>query len=124
MTLQPFSPGKWLGFILCSCLISGCATTPQLYHWGSYENQVYAHLSTSSSPEAQIGEMEKILHTRSTDKPVPPGFHAHLGLLYGQVGKTDKMREQLVIEKQLFPESTAFMDFLLNKSNPEKGRAK
>ena len=124
MTSRLFSPGRYLGIILCGCLIGGCTTTPQLYHWGSYENQIYANLTATSSPETQIDAMEKILQTHSTNKPLPPGFHAHLGLLYGQVGKIDQMREQFLIEKQLFPESTAFMDFLLNKLAQEKGPKK
>lgn len=110
------SPGKLLGVFFCLLVISGCATTPEMYNWGDYESQVYARFSTNANPEQQIEAMEKTLQTNKNNKPAPPGFHAHLGLLYGEAGRINDMREQFAIEKKLFPESTAFMDFLLTKS--------
>lgn len=121
MTHLLTSPGKLLGVLFCAWLLSGCASKPQIYHWGSYENQIYARFSATSNPEQQIDEMEKILQTNQSNKPIPPGFHAHLGLLYGEAGRINEMREHFAIEKQLFPESAAFMDFLLNKSAQAKG---
>ncbi len=118
-----FSPGKLLGVFFCALLITGCANTTQIYNWGSYQNQVYSRFTAATTPEQQIQEMEKILQTKKSGKPVPPGFHAHLGLLYGDTGRVVEMREQFSIEKQLFPESTAFMDFLLNRSAKTKGTA-
>jgi hypothetical protein len=122
MTHSLHTPGKWLGVLCCVLLITGCTTKTQIYHWGSYENQLYARFSTNTNPEQQIDEMEKTLHTNKVNRPMPPGFHAHLGLLYGEMGNIDKMREHFTIEKNLFPESAAFMDFLLNKSTPAKGK--
>jgi hypothetical protein len=46
---------------------------------------------------------------------VPPGFHAHLGMLYSIAGKSDQMVAQFEDEKKLFPESATYMDFLLAK---------
>jgi hypothetical protein len=47
---------------------------------------------------------------------VPPGFHAHLGMLYSMTGKSnDQIAAQFEDEKRLFPESTVYMDFLLAK---------
>ena len=107
-----------LGVVLCVSLLSGCATQPQtLYSWGTYQNQVYAHLKASTTPEQQIQELEKNLQNPKIKQPIAPGYHAHLGLLYGEVGRVNEMREQFAIEKQLFPESTAFMDFLLTKAD-------
>lgn len=122
MKFSHYSPGKWLGVFCFIWLVSGCASKPQIYHWGDYESQLYARFSSNTNPEQQIEQMEKILQTNRTNKPVPPGFHAHLGLLYGEQGNIGKMREQFSIEKQLFPESSAFMDFLLNKSTQAKGK--
>lgn len=44
---------------------------------------------------------------------MPPGFRAHLGMLYLKMGDGDKGVEQLQSEKVAFPESTPFMDFLM-----------
>ena len=46
----------------------------------------------------------------------PPGFHAHLGMLYALAGKQDQVAVEFETEKKLFPESAAYMDFLLKKS--------
>lgn len=110
------SPSKLLGVFFCLLIINGCATTPQMYNWGDYESQVYARFSPNANPEQQIDAMEKTLQTNKGNRPAPPGFHAHLGLLYGEAGRINEMREQFSLEKQLFPESAAFMDFLLAKS--------
>jgi hypothetical protein len=51
---------------------------------------------------------------RSENRPVPPGFHAHLGYLYFQLGKLDQAQQELETEKAQFPESAVFMDRLLS----------
>ena len=97
-------------------LLSGCATAPPtLYQWESYEAQVYAHLK-GESPEAQIEAMERDLEKiRAGGKTPPPGFYAHLGLLYVESGNDAKAVDCFETEKRRFPESAAFMNFLLGK---------
>ena len=46
----------------------------------------------------------------------PPGYHAHLGLLYSVTGKPEQMAAEFEAEKLLFPESAAYMDFLLKNT--------
>ena len=117
------TPGKMLGVFFCAVLFNGCTTTTPLYNWGDYQNQVYARFSDNANPEQQIAQLEKTLQTNKHNKPAPPGFHAHLGLLYGETGQVDKMREQFIIEKNLYPEATTFMDFLLTRARTDKGTA-
>jgi hypothetical protein len=106
------------GFVFAFvALLSGCATAPPptLYQWESYEAQVYAHLK-GESPEAQIEAMERDLEKiRAGDKTPPPGFYAHLGLLYVESGNDAKAVDCFETEKRRFPESAAFMNFLLGK---------
>ena len=100
---------------------AGCSTTPTLYSWGHYEDLVYIMYKApgKAPPEMQIEAMEKdFQQARSENKPVPPGFHAHLGYLYYQLGKADAARQELQTEKAEFPESAVFMDRLL--ANLEK----
>ena len=98
----------------------GCATPKQsLYQWGNYENQVYAlYNDPGKSPlEAQIEKLEADYQkARSTNKAVPPGFHAHLGYLYFQAGKGDQAVQSFQTEKALFPESAVYMDRVLAKA--------
>ena len=98
---------------------SACESTPDLYSWGSYESQVYARLRGDSSPYTQLGALEQDLEKiESGGKPVPPGFYAHLGLLYLETGNHAMAIACFREEKTRFPEAAAFMDFLL-KDNGE-----
>jgi hypothetical protein len=55
--------------------------------------------------------MEEDMHKAvSANKPLPPGFHAHLGNLYSQMGKPDLALQEFQKEKTQFPESAVFMD--------------
>lgn len=103
----------------------GCATKPPtLYQWEGYQSNIDAHFRTDKlSPDAQIQLMEADLQKiRASGTVVPPGYQAHLGLLYGQQGNLDKFAQQVQAERKQFPESETFMDFLLR--NFKKNEAK
>lgn len=101
--------------------LGACSSQPKpLYRWGDYDDQVYAYLQKTSSVEQQIAKLEKTLHTTTNPAHIPPGFYAHLGLLYGEVGRYADMQRALETEKNLFPESAPFMDFLLKKFAQKK----
>ncbi|MFT0213552.1 DUF4810 domain-containing protein [Pseudomonas sp. F1_0610] len=96
-------------------LLTACGTPrPNLYQWEGYQVQVYERFTNKSSPEAQIEQLEKGLNiANSKNAQVPPGYHAHLGMLYAEIGKMDQMVQQFKTEKTLYPESAQYMDFLL-----------
>jgi hypothetical protein len=102
---------------LAALTLAGCASGPQpLYHWGSYQEQIYGHFKGEKGPEEQIQSLEKDAeHAAAKNRPLPPGFQAHLAMLYGESGRPDKMASYLDEEKRHFPESATFMDFLLQK---------
>lgn len=110
--------------LAASALLAGCSSGPQtLYQWEGYEPQVYEYFKGEEPKEAQAEALERDLQKiRSTGKAVPPGYHAHLGLLYLSMGKDDQMVQQFKTEKTLFPESGTYMDFLLK--NAKSGDAK
>ncbi|WP_068825295.1 DUF4810 domain-containing protein [Pseudomonas sp. BMS12] len=100
-------------------LLGGCVSQPQsLYHWNAYQDQVYAHFQgDNSSPQEQVAALEASLQeARAKDRPLPPGFHAHLGMLYAELGKADQVHQEFETEKALFPESAPYMDLLLNNA--------
>lgn len=109
---------KRLTLAACCLSIAGCAAGPKpLYEWGGYQAQVYQHLKTQgSAPEQQIATLQADLEkARAKGMTPPPGFHAHLGMLYAQQGQDDQALQALLTEKTLFPESTTYIDFLLAK---------
>ena len=103
--------------LLCS-VVSGCATTRPLYHWGNYE----AVLNTSYTNPGQLDTgaeieilTEDIERARAEHSRVPPGVHAHLGYLYSMQGNMGAAKNHFVLEKKLFPESAVFIDGILKR---------
>ena len=106
-----------LALILATVLLVGCGPGPQhLYTWGDYQPTVYQYYQNEQGgPEEQIAALEKVLEqARADNRPVPPGLHAHLGLLFARGGDGGAAREQFLEEKALYPESGPYMDFLLS----------
>lgn len=103
-----------LALVISGALVLGaCATKPALYSWGPYENQVYAHFK-NESPEEQILILERhAQETQASGKQLPPGYRAHLGLLYAKVGREGDFFAALEQEKTFFPESAPYVDRLL-----------
>ena len=107
-----------LALVLVGLLFfAGCATKSEkpLYQWESYQAQVLAQLKGDSA-EAQIEALERDLEKiNSLGSTPPPGFYAHLGMLYAETGNDARAIECFSLEKKRFPEATAFMDRLLNR---------
>jgi hypothetical protein len=97
--------------------LAGCAArNATLYAWGDYENVVYGSYAAPGKypPQAQVEALEKDYQVaRAENQRMPPGWHAHLGYLYFQLGKSDQARQEFMTEKAQFPESTVLMDRLL-----------
>lgn len=103
-------------------VLAGCAAKPLHYHWGSYEEQVYAmYRDTGKTPvEEQLQQLESDYQAaRAANKPVPPGYHAHVGYLYFQLGKADQALQSFETEKALFPEAAVYMDRLIARIKRE-----
>ncbi len=106
---------KRLALLLAAAALGGCAAAPTLYHWGSYENLVYARYAAPGklAPEQEIEQLEKDRQQAlAAHRRLPPGWHAHLGSLYLQVGKADQAQQEFASEKAEFPESAVFVDRL------------
>jgi len=98
-----------------AALLSSCAS-PTIYSWGHYEDLIYVTYGSpgKATPEMQVERLEEDFQkARSKNKPVPPGFHAHLGYLYYQLGKADQAKMEFETEKAVFPEAAVFMDRML-----------
>lgn len=96
-------------------LLAGCQS-PDAYYWGHYESVIYDMYNTpeKASPEQLAAILEQDEQkAASKNKPLPPGFHAQLGYLYAQMGKTDLARQQYEKEKQMYPESAVLMNRML-----------
>ena len=109
----------WMGVWLLAGL-AGCAQSgpPPLYQWGSYESQLYAMYVTpdKTSVQDQVSRLEAdYQRARAANQAVPPGFHAHLGFLYFQLGQADQALQSFRTEAALFPESRPYMERLMGR---------
>ena len=106
----------WIFLVLFSVIcFYGCSSSQTLYSWGDYENQVYAYLN-SGNPETQLSVLERNRHRiEAGGKAIPPGFYAHLGMLYSELGDHETAISYFEEEKIRFPESAVFMNLILGR---------
>ena len=106
------------GCVAAAALLGACAPVNQpLYHWGDYQNTLYMHHQDGVTDyAAQVQSVEAIMsRAQAQGKSVPPGLQAHLGMLYFNTGREIEAREQFAMEKNLFPESSHFVERVLNE---------
>jgi hypothetical protein len=99
---------------------TACTTRPvTLYQWDAYQPQVYEFLKGKDQGK-QIDELEKGQQViLSKGGKLPPGYRAHLGMLYANAGNDEQAVKYLEAEKQAFPESADYVDFLLKKQKKQ-----
>lgn len=115
-TIMPLVRGSTI--LAAAFVFAGCAQPPKpLYYWGNYQAQVYDHFrSDSKGPLEQLRLLdEQAEKAKSAGLPLPPGYHAHLGLVYLQLGRSDDAKRALETERSAFPESAPYMDTLLKR---------
>jgi hypothetical protein len=115
--------GLRFGLPAAALMLVGCAQAPKpLYQWGGYQVQLYEHFKgDGTSPLDQLGALEaQLQQTQASGGAVPPGLHAHMGLLELKLGRADEAFAHLQTEKALFPESTAYVDWLLRRAKADQ----
>ena len=108
---------KIISLTILALGFSGCVSSTT-YYWGEYENLIYAQYQEpgKATPDVQIQKLQAdIQKAASKNQPLPPGFYAHLGYQYLQVGKAAEARQYFNAEKKMFPESAVLMDRFLRK---------
>lgn len=100
-------------------ILTACAPMQKpLYHWGAYEQNVSGHFN-GTSPEVLIPLLEKQKQeAQASGTKLPPGFYAHLGMLYQTAGRNNEFLAMMALEKSTYPESQIYLNNLLkNKKN-------
>ena len=104
--------------LLLALLFAGCGTTSGMYEWGEYEDTVFEVCRAPDGFDSQTaiaGLEEMVDEASASEQAVPPGTHAFLGYLYYLNGDVDGAVAAFHSEKELYPESTVFMDGLLKR---------
>ena len=116
--LQP-SRSLVMATLLILTTLAGCAAQQQpLYRWGEYENLVYAMYMKPGEAEPGVQAQKlraDIERSEAEGKRVPPGVHAQLGYMNYMQGNEAGAAEQFAIERQLYPESSAFMTTFIER---------
>ncbi len=104
-------------YIIISALtFVGCTST--IYQWGGYEEslyQMYIKKDVYNLHEDLAKLATQVEKTNAENKLVPPGEYAHLGYLAYLAGDTAAAQGYFQAEKQAFPESSLFMDRMLEQ---------
>lgn len=113
--------------VAAALALAGCAQprAKPLYQWAGYQTAVYQYLkSNGSEPGAQIAALEAQLEkNQATGQASPPGMRAHLALLYSKTGDDVAAQRHLEAERAQFPESAAYVDFLLKRAKKDGAAA-
>lgn len=113
---------KSLSLLTLALVLGGCANQapPPLYGWNAYEKNLDTYFrGDKASLDTQAKLMEDDLQKiRAAGRAAPPGYQAHMGLLYGKQGDMVRFQQHLEAEKSQFPESETFVQFLLRKFKP------
>ena len=120
---------KLLLSIASTFILVGCGAKPQaLYNYGDYSESYYANkknMSEESTLKLQNSieqAIEKAGESRSGR--VAPGMYANLGYMYLKSGSPKKAVTNFKKEKSIYPESTRFMDRMIQKVELAEGEKK
>ena len=114
--------GRSLTAALGGLLLAGCAGTG-MYDTAGYEECVCELTLTPDSIdiEGQVVMLEELVNrVQANGHRVAPGIHAHLGYLYALRGDMDGAIAAFLTEKETYPESTVFVDGVLDRLGYEQ----
>ncbi|GGF79979.1 DUF4810 domain-containing protein [Alteromonas lipolytica] len=108
--------------VMAALLMVGCKSTKPMYYYGGYQTTVYHYFKNDETTvDQQINALEIIIEkAANSGLPVAPGVHAHLGMLYFEQGDGVNGAAHFDAEKQLFPESAIYINFLLANQKAAK----
>ncbi len=102
-------------------MFASCSGNSSRYVWGGYESTVYSVTAGigndgTEDVEALIQFAERDIERATvSEKLIPPGLHAQLGLLYSLRGDLALAKAAFEAEMELYPESRAFLGGVLER---------
>ncbi len=101
------------GFVVL-LVLSGCA--PQgLFFWGDYETSLYERYVNNDGQHTDAYLRNTFTEAERQHRRVPPGLYADYGFLLYTRGDKSGAMTYFEKERELYPESTALMNKLIEK---------
>lgn len=106
-------------------LVSACTTVSGAgYYWGGYAKTSYLIVNEPSeqSYKMHIEELSRIIEKSEEESlKVPPGIHAELGFMFLKLGENESADTHFNLEKEIYPESTTFLERLMMSVDDDRG---
>ena len=93
--------------------ISGCAA-PEKYHWGNYERSLYVYYKNPAELETLTESLANVITDGEARGKVPPGIYAEYAYILYTSGKTQESIGYFEKERKSWPESSVFMEKMIN----------
>ncbi len=111
--------GFWALIATGLVILASCGSTPVMYNWYGYTNTTYEYVKAGDEDSnAKLLEVyQKIMDGQadSIRQTVPPGVCADYGYMLVKSGKVAEGKDLLLKEKELYPESAAFIDSIIKR---------
>lgn len=114
----------FIALAVAVAVFTGCTSTKghfvmDMYNWYDYTNVTYNYIKNGEEDdvEALIQTYESIIYNQdgTIRETVPPGVCADYGYLQIRLGNESEGKEFLLKEKELYPESSRFVDSILKR---------
>lgn len=115
-----------LSILVAALALGGCVPTP-MYNWKDYSSTLYHYRkdANETTKDRHMAELEAIVQaSKENNLRVPPGVYCELGYMYAKKGNKNKALELFDLEKTTYPESTHFINRLVQSisSAEESGK--
>ena len=103
-------------------ILTGCASADYIYyHDSSYTESMYMFLKDDPDYQEQLELMDTYFEkAESSGKKVAPGAYAHYAILKSKIGAEGETLKYLEKEKEAFPDSVHYIDFLIETSKKKQ----
>ncbi len=105
-------------------IFAGCASQGKpMYYWGDYSHTLYElkkHPSDESLAKHIVCLDDIIKNSKEIGVRVPPGVYAEYGYRMLDMGKKNEAISYFRLEEQTYPESTVFMERLIESVDEDR----
>lgn len=111
---------KLFCLVLIVAFCNGCANRNNTMYCLSsdYTNALYLYLQGEPNYDEQLQLMQDYFEEAKSTNTLPaPGSYAQMALIYSKIGNDNEAKRYLDLEKEKYPESGHYIDFINAKKN-------